>query len=202
MKTTINHHLTPFANSSETEPVGALGLGTQPATRLQPAALVLLIIAPFLTASHVVGQTPSKSANVETPAFVHVHDTDKTMDEAVHEAQRTLGKFTAALTSPKADQKGFAVKKRCTKGDKCEHLWLSGVRFDGRDLRGKVDNSPVELKTPRLGEEVTVQPEEITDWMYVENGRLVGGYTLRVYYSRLSAADKKQFSKTIGFILE
>lgn len=158
----------------------------------------MLSTVPYLTA-----ETPAKPAgSAGSPAYVHVHDADKAMDEAVHEAQRTLGKFTAALTKPQPGQTGFSVKKRCTMGDKCEHLWLTAVHFDGRDLRGKVDNNPVELKTPRLGEEVTVQPEEITDWMYVENGRLVGGSTLRVYYSRLSAAEKKQFTKTVGFRVE
>ena len=172
-------------------------------TWMKPITLALFTVIPFLTTGRLAADSPAQPASRSgAPASVHVHDADKAMDEAVHEAQRTLGKFTTALTTPKSGQSGFALKKRCTKGDKCEHLWLASVHFDGRDLRGKVDNDPVELKTPRLGEEVSVQPEEITDWMYVENGRLVGGYTLRVYYSRLSAAEKKQFTKTMGFSLE
>lgn len=204
MKTTSpGHQRAQSADTRKTEPVGADRVGTQPGNWLKPITLAILTVMPFLAAPQLAGETPPKPDNSAAAlAFVHVHDADKAMDEAVHEALRTLGKFTTALTTPKSGQRGFAVKKRCTKGDKCEHLWLTAVRFDGRDLRGKVDNDPIELKTPRLGEEVTVQPEEITDWMYIENGRLVGGYTLRVYYSRLSTTEKQQFTKTMGFSLE
>lgn len=195
MKTTTNHQRAQSADLNRMESVGA------PAgTWMKAVTLALAISAPYLTAPQLAAADPASKTG--TPAYVHVHDGDKTMDEAVHEALRTMGKFTAALTTPKAGQTGFAVKKRCTKGDKCEHLWLTAVHFDGRDLRGKVDNTPVELNSPHLGDEVTVQPEEITDWMFIENGRLVGGYTLRVYYSRLSAVEKTHFTKALGFSLE
>lgn len=174
----------------------------QAGTWIKAVTFAIATITPYVTVPRLAAENPPKPAINTASAYVHVHDGDKVMDEAVHEALRNMGKFTAALTNPKAGQTGFAVKKRCTKGDKCEHLWLTAVHFDGRDLRGKVDNAPVELNSPHLGDEVTVQPEEITDWMYVENGRLVGGYTLRVYYTRLSAADKKHFTKALGFSLE
>ena len=76
------------------------------------------------------------------------------------------------------------------------------MRFDGRVLRGKVDNAPVEMKSLRVGKKVTVRPEELSDWMYVENGRLVGGHTVRAYYRNLSAAKKRQFAQNAGFRLE
>lgn len=149
-------------------------------------------------------QTQSDSAGnrADSPAYVHVHDSDEAMHQAVHEAQRTLGTFMAALAAPKPGQTGFAVKKRCIEGDQCEHIWLAEVRLNGGVLRGKVDNNPVDTKSLRLGKKVTVRPEEISDWMYVENGRLVGGYTVRAYYRTLSAAKKRQFAQNLGFRLE
>ena len=163
----------------------------------------LLFFAPPLPARDT-SQTQSDSAGngADSPAYVHVDDSDKAMHQAVHEAQRTLGTFLAALASPKPGQTGFAVKKRCIEGNSCEHIWLADVRFDGRVLRGKVDNNPVDTKSLRLGQKVTVRPEEISDWMYVENGRLVGGYTVRAYYRTLSAAGKRQFAQNLGFRLE
>ena len=174
---------------------------------MKAAALVLLTALPFSTApllAREASQTSPGSAEnrPDSPAYVHVHDSDKAMHQAVHEAQRTLGTFMAALAAPKLGQTGFSVKKRCIEGDSCEHLWLAEVRFDGRVLRGKVDNDPVAMKSLRVGTKVTVRPEEVSDWMYVENGRLVGGYTVRAYYRKLSAAKKRQFTQSAGFRLE
>ena len=174
---------------------------------MKSIALVVLSALPFSSVPLLAREAPqaqpsSAGSRTDSSAYVYVHDSDKAMERAVHQAQRTLGKFMAALTSPKPGQTGFAVKKRCIEGEKCEHIWLTDVRFDGRVLRGKVDNNPVDMKGLRVGQKVTVRPEEISDWMYVENGRLVGGYTVRAYYRNLPAAEKRQFAQNAGFRLE
>jgi uncharacterized protein YegJ (DUF2314 family) len=58
-------------------------------------------------------------------------------------------------------------------------MWLTPVSFDGTTFHGTVNNEPEKVKTVRMGQKVTVAPSEISDWMYVENRKLVGGYTLR-----------------------
>lgn len=120
---------------------------------------------------------------------------DKAMDRAVETAQKKVDKFIAVLSSPKASQSRFAVKKRFIDGDKVEHLWLNEVSFDGRLFHGKVDNEPVDIKGVRPGQQVSVSPNEISDWMYVQDGRLVGGYTISAMCQHMSSAEKKQFEK-------
>lgn len=174
---------------------------------MKSLSLILSTALPFLAGPLLAQQTSQdRTSGVESrsdsPAYVHVHDSDKAMEQAVQQAQRTLGKFMAALTNPKPGQTGFAVKKRCIEGNQCEHIWLADVHFDGRVLRGKVDNNPVDVKSLRVGQKVTVRPEEISDWMYVENGRLVGGYTVRAYYRTLPEAEKRRFAQQVGFRVE
>jgi uncharacterized protein YegJ (DUF2314 family) len=170
-------------------------------------SLILLTALPLSTAplfAHTTSSAkPSSGGNPpDSPAYVHVHDSDKAMHQAVHQAQRSMGKFMAALTKPQPGQTGFSVKKRCIEGNKCEHIWLTDLHFDGRVLSGKVDNNPVDVKSLRLGQKVTVRPEEVSDWMYVENGRLVGGYTVRAYYRNLPADQKRRFAQNVGFRVE
>jgi uncharacterized protein YegJ (DUF2314 family) len=163
---------------------------------------LLLSAEPLLAQQTSQAQPSDAGSRADSPAYVHVHDSDKAMHQAVHQAQRSMGKFMAALTKPQPGQTGFSVKKRCIEGNKCEHIWLANVRFDGRVLRGKVDNNPVDVKSLRLGQKVTVRPEEVSDWMYVENGRLVGGYTVRAYYRNLPADQKRRFAQNVGFRVE
>ena len=135
----------------------------------------------------------------DPPDYVRCDDSDKEMAKAVQHAHRTLGQFTNALRSPKASQSHFEIKKAFIRGDMCEHVWISDVTFDGRVFHGKIDNDPVDIKTLRRGKEVTVQPKEVSDWMYVDHGRLVGGYTVRTLFHRLSADQKQQFAQKVHF---
>ena len=49
-------------------------------------------------------------------------------------------------------------------------------------FQGTVNNEPEKVKTVKMGQKVTVAAK-ISDWMYVENRKLVGGYTMRVLRS-------------------
>lgn len=127
------------------------------------------------------------------PDCFEVTDNNKEMAQAVQKARKTLPKFLVALRSPKSTQSRFAVKKPFIEGEKVEHIWVNNLSFDDRVFHGKVDNEPVDLKNVHLGDEVTVSPEDISDWMFVQDGKLVGGYTVRCACHHMSPAQKKRF---------
>jgi len=124
------------------------------------------------------------------------------MKRAVHQARRTVGVFIQALQHPGAGQHDFEVKKPFRQGDTVEHLWLSQVSFKGNRFHGYVDNRPRKIKGVKMGDRVSVNPNEISDWAFVENGRLVGGYTIRVLYSTLSPEGRKQLEQEARFRIE
>ena len=162
---------------------------------LLPAMASLLLAY----ALHAHAETGAPSAGVirraGEPDCVRVTDDDKAMERAVETAQRTVGDFIAVLRSPKDTQRRFAVKKPFVEGDSVEHIWLNDVSFDGYRFHGKVDNEPVDIKGVSLGDEVAVWPNEISDWMYIEDGRLVGGYTISAMCRNMSPAEKTQFEE-------
>jgi uncharacterized protein YegJ (DUF2314 family) len=129
------------------------------------------------------------------PDCVHVADDNKAMERAVQTAHETVDTFIAVLRSPKDNQSRFAVKKPFVEGDSVEHIWLRAVSFDGSRFRGQVDNEPVDIKGVGLGQEVSVSPNEISDWMYIEDGLLVGGYTIRAICGNMAPAEKRQFEE-------
>jgi uncharacterized protein YegJ (DUF2314 family) len=43
---------------------------------------------------------------------------------------------------------------------------------------------------------VGFQMSQVTEWMYVENGYLVGGYTTRLIRSRLSGHERESMDAT------
>jgi uncharacterized protein YegJ (DUF2314 family) len=163
-------------------------------------ALALLFLTPAPAAQEKARQTaePQTKQSVQ-PGYAQVADEDKQMDRAAENAQKSLGFFMAALRAGKDGDTYFEIKKGFVDGDKVEQLWVGKVSYDGTKFHGQVDNKPLDVKNVHLGEHVTVQPQEVTDWMFLKDGKLMGGYTTRVLYARLSPEDKAQFEKEAGF---
>ncbi|MGH8095025.1 MAG: YegJ family protein [Chthoniobacterales bacterium] len=149
--------------------------------------------------THMAGQAAKTPGH---PGYVQVGDKDKAMVSAVEHAQRSLGFFMAALHAKKPGDSNFEIKKPFVDGDKVEHLWINDVTYDGRNFHGKIDNQPLDVKNVRLGERVTVAPSEVSDWMFLKDGKLMGGYTTRVLYARLSPEEKAQFDQKAQFKIE
>ena len=133
------------------------------------------------------------------PEYFTVSDDDAAMIQAVKQARKTVPTFIAALRHPRSTQGKFEVKKPFVKDGAVEHMWLSDVTFSGGRFHGMVDNHPRKTPGVKMGDRVSVNPNEITDWAFVDKGTLVGGYTIRLLFSDLSPERKVAFEKEAKF---
>lgn len=53
-----------------------------------------------------------------------------------------------------------------------------------------------------FGDQVEVLPSKISDWMIVEDNKLIGGYTIRVLRDEMSDDKKKEFDQSVPFTIE
>ena len=51
------------------------------------------------------------------------------------------------------------------------------VSYDGKTFHGVVSNTPTTVKSIKMGQQAAVSPSKISDWMYLEHGKVVGGST-------------------------
>jgi uncharacterized protein YegJ (DUF2314 family) len=161
------------------------------------ALLIGGVAVPHADADNPVGQELKQSG--AEPEYFDVKKDHAAMHRAVLKARRTIGTFIAALQRPGPGQKDFEVKKPFVQGNEVEHIWLSDARFSGNRLHGRVDNVPKKIRGLKVGDFVSVNPDEISDWAFVDNGRLVGGYTIRALYDELPPEQKKQFDQAADF---
>jgi uncharacterized protein YegJ (DUF2314 family) len=133
---------------------------------------------------------------------VNVADDDVRVNAAMEKAKTTVDEFIAALQNPKPSQSGFSIKKKFSSGKGNEHMWLTPVRYDGKAFHGTVNNEPVTVKTVRMGQNVTVEPAQISDWMYIDNRKLKGGFTIRALRAGLPADKKAVFDKSVPFTID
>jgi uncharacterized protein YegJ (DUF2314 family) len=135
---------------------------------------------------------------------VYVKGNDPAMSAAIAEAQATLDTFKSALAAHAPSAQSFSVKVGFAWGSKGEreHIWLSEPKLDGATVSGKINNEPVDVTTLSLGQAVTAPLKDISDWMYVDDGVLRGGYTLRVLLNKMSPEARKKMLDEMGFRLQ
>lgn len=133
----------------------------------------------------------------------YAKDSDEVMNLAMDKALITIGYFEESLTQPKPDQYSFSAKVGLKEGSTVEHIWLGDVVMEeDRTLYGTISNHPVNLKNVSMGSKVLVERKDISDWMIIEAGRLIGGYTLRAYREGLEMAAREDFDQSLGIVID
>jgi len=135
------------------------------------------------------------------PDVISVDSDDAEMNAAISQARHSTDEFLRILAAPKANQTDFSAKRRYPKksGEGGEHIWISNLTYDGKLLHGKVSDDPVNIANLKIDDEVSFPPAQLTDWMYMEDGKIVGGYTIRVLRKRMSAQEGADFDSHLQF---
>ena len=137
------------------------------------------------------------------PDIVKIEADDSLMNKAIEKANKTLDQFDSALQSNDTTLVALAIKMRFgTPEGGGEHIWMTDIATKDKQYYGVVGNLPESTKEVKVGDTVLIPKDKISDWMYIKNGNLVGGYTIRVLRDQLSDAEKKAFDEENGFIVK
>jgi uncharacterized protein YegJ (DUF2314 family) len=125
---------------------------------------------------------------------------DEEMEAAIDAAKHSFREFLAAFLEPKAGQEAFLLKVVFLEDDQVEHIWVADLEIDGVGFRGVIANEPT-LPSLRFKQEVEFEPSRITDWMFIDHGRLVGGYTTRLIRERMNPEDRAAHDASAPYVL-
>ena len=160
----------------------------------------LKILIPLMLVCFISCKNSHKIERENQPDIYNVAGNDKEMNEAIEKANKTLSDFNSVLTNPKIEVKALKVKFQ--NQTDIEHLWLSDVKLKDGKYSGILDNEPEFIKDHKIGDTINVDRNEISDWMYLENGKLFGGYTIKVLRNRMSESEKEQFDTESGMSID
>ena len=141
----------------------------------------------------------TKDAGENEILYASIEETDPQIREAVGKARAGIGEFIAMLKDPRPTVSYFALKARFEERGIIEHVWLNFITYSGNEFEGNVANDPKALRTIMFGRTVRVPVERVSDWMVIDDGYLLGGYTLRVLRGRMSEPEKRAFDERGGF---
>ncbi len=99
--------------------------------------------------------------------------------------------FIADLKSGRSEN--YAVKAPIEDNGETEHFWLTGVTFANDAFTGTIDNEPGMVSNVTLGQQYTIGKTEISDWMFMRDGKMHGNYTLRPLLATMPEAEANQY---------
>lgn len=164
---------------------------------------VLSLLSGLFSAMFGCGQhRPAADQPLEKDLAVAVPKDDASIWEAARQARDTLDRFTERLAAPGPGQSGFSIKVPVHDGETMHHLWLQNVAVDGPGFCGTLGSDAAGLGVHHPGERIGVGRQEVEDWMYVEEGKLAGGFSLRAIRERLSGKAREAFERSMWFKFE
>lgn len=160
--------------------------------------VLVLISTVFLSCSIFSRLPPGESGNIES-----VSNDDIEMNTAIQKAQETLPSFIQAFQSPTRTQTDFLIKARFPygNGNDAEHIWIGDLSYKNNQFEGFLVNEPIYLQNIKLGDKVTVQISDISDWMIIDDNKLFGGYTIHVLRNRMTKSEQEQFNQDFGVVI-
>ncbi|NBB16059.1 DUF2314 domain-containing protein [Caulobacter sp. SLTY] len=154
-----------------------------------------LLLAAVLVAAPMVAFAQSEP----TENVLNFSEDDRAMNAAIGEARRTLPDFWRRFESDQQVHDSALLKVRFpVKNGGSEYMWVRDISRPGGKITGILDNVPTLDVGVREGDRVTVDPADITDWVYDRGGRRWGGFTIRVHISRLTGERADQIRQVLS----
>jgi len=125
-------------------------------------------------------------------SVISVGASDAEMNAAIALARSTLPKFWASYAAPKPSETGHCLKVRFAHSadDGFEHIWVADVQKIADDrYSGRFGNDPQSLPGKRAGDVAEFEEADITDWMSLRNGKVVGCETIRPLLKHMTKAE-------------
>ena len=129
---------------------------------------------------------------------VMVEPDDAEMEAAFRKARETLPAFLALARKPRRTTTDFAVKVAISDDVQDEYFWISRFKEHDGKFFGRLDNTPQLIKTVKFGQTITFAERDIVDWLYMDNGRMQGNFTLCVLLKREPPDEASAFRKQFG----
>lgn len=153
----------------------------------------------FLVLALALQLMPAAAQTVAKDEVVTVPNSNQAMARAISRARETLPIFFKLKTAPKSGQQGFALKVGISDGKNTEHFWLKDIKRNGNSFTGTIDNTPRSVTHVKYGQRFGFPQKDISDWMYRQNGKIYGGYTIRVLLKMIPKADAERLKAMLAF---
>lgn len=121
-----------------------------------------------------------------------IESDDPEMIAAIEQARKTLPEFWKACENPAPGTSNFSLKIRIVDPvvpEDEEYFWITNVSRNETRVAGVIGNEPEIVHTVRYGQRIEVPETDVSDWLFVRNGKMVGNATVRPLMKKMSADE-------------
>jgi uncharacterized protein YegJ (DUF2314 family) len=135
------------------------------------------------------------------PSIITYKTGNPKIDKSISDARAHLSYFWDHHLHPQPGDRTFTLKVAfpVTKGGQQgrEHIWVTYPVRKGAALTGRLDNDP-DMMPGKSGDTVSFTEDMVTDWGFVQNGKMVGFYSTRVMLEDAPPAEAAQIRSMLG----
>ena len=129
---------------------------------------------------------------------VTVEDDDAEMNAAIAKARASLPQFWAAFEKRTNGESDFALKVQITDSNGTEHFWATEIERRDGNIMGTINNDPNIVESVKLGERIVIPEADISDWLHMRHGKMVGNATVKPLFKQMPPAEVQRLKKLMA----
>jgi uncharacterized protein YegJ (DUF2314 family) len=143
----------------------------------------------------------NRNSSLSPSPTIEIEQSDKEIERIADNARRALPIFFRNLTRPENGANNFYVKYPLSSDDGgvepkvLEQVWLGGIRFKDNTYYGTLANTT--SSPDGKNKEVIIDTDKITDWMYVQGGKIMGGQSIKYLLEKIPEDQRSEDQRRI-----
>ncbi len=132
------------------------------------------------------------------PGVVVLAEGNQRMADARGGAHATFNQFWDRVSTDRTGLDAISIKVAVPHDNGSEHLWMTGCQSaDAQSFDCVVSNNPVQVSLA-LGSRYQFTRADVSDWMYRQDGKIHGGYSIRELLPSMPADQAEQMSAILA----
>ena len=162
---------------------------------------ILLVLILFSSCNRFNAEKLDPQQIKETTALINRFE--KNILQAEENARNTFSTFLRQLNRANSDKGDFYVKypvlADAGKEIRTEQIWLTGIYYENGNYYGMLANTPLNISSLKKGDRIIFYTDSISDWMYISNGKIIGGQSIKYLLEKIPESDRSfQQKKILG----
>jgi uncharacterized protein YegJ (DUF2314 family) len=153
--------------------------------------LAFLLCCGLADAAHAKGKAKPNT-------LITVKADDAEMQAAIEKGRKTLPHFWKVFETRPGDEQNFSLKVKINDDSKVEYFWVVDLEREDGKISGTINNEPGIVENVAMGDRIAVPEDDICDWLYIRDRKMVGNYTVRPLLKHMPAEQAKQVRKMLA----